>query len=100
MGLNVLGYQSHLLQRCHPACGHLRIFLSHPGCRLCFIVIACKYSTLATRQPMVEIDLLTFSRFLLRKKEHTRIELTISVQGLLGYLLDHSGDEDSIITVD
>ena len=24
MGLNVLGYydQSHLLQRCHPACGH------------------------------------------------------------------------------
>ena len=21
MGLNVLGYQSHLLQRCHPACG-------------------------------------------------------------------------------
>ena len=22
MGLNVLGYQSFLLQRCHPACGH------------------------------------------------------------------------------
>ena len=22
MGFNVLGYQSHLLQRCHPACGH------------------------------------------------------------------------------
>ena len=22
MGLNVLGNQSHLLQRCHPACGH------------------------------------------------------------------------------
>ena len=22
MGLDVLGYQSHLLQRCHPACGH------------------------------------------------------------------------------
>ena len=22
MGLNVLGYQSHLLQRCHPACGY------------------------------------------------------------------------------
>ena len=21
MGLNVLGYQSHLLQRCHPVCG-------------------------------------------------------------------------------
>ena len=22
MGLNALGYQSHLLQRCHPTCGH------------------------------------------------------------------------------
>ena len=22
IGLNVLGYRSHLLQRCHPACGH------------------------------------------------------------------------------
>ena len=21
-GLNVLGYQSHVLQRCHPTCGH------------------------------------------------------------------------------
>ena len=39
LGLNLLGYQSHLLQRCHPACGHegsshiypvlaLRIFIS------------------------------------------------------------------------
>ena len=30
----------------------------------------CKFSTLATRQPMVEFYLLTFPRFPLRKKEH------------------------------
>ena len=34
MGLNVLGCQSHLLQRCHPACGHLRTFPSLSGSRL------------------------------------------------------------------
>ena len=42
----------------------------------------CKFSTLTTRQPMVEVYLLTFPRFLLRKKEHksylVRIELTTS----------------------
>ena len=30
----------------------------------------CKFSTLTTRQPMVEFHLLTFPRFPLRKKEH------------------------------
>ena len=30
----------------------------------------CKFSTLTTRQPMVEFYLLTFLRFPLRKKEH------------------------------
>ena len=30
----------------------------------------CKFSTLTTRQPMVEFYLLTFPRFPLRKKEH------------------------------
>ena len=42
-----------------------------------------KFSTLTTRQPMVEFYLLTFPRFPLRKKEHksylVRIELTTSV---------------------
>ena len=43
----------------------------------------CKFSTLTTRQPMVEFYLLTFPRFPLRKKEHksyflVRIELTTS----------------------
>ena len=30
----------------------------------------CKFSTLTTRQPMVDFYLLTFPRFPLRKKEH------------------------------
>ena len=42
----------------------------------------CKFSSLTT-QPMVEFYLLTFPRFLLRKKEHksylVRIEVTTSV---------------------
>ena len=42
----------------------------------------CKFSTLTTRQLMVEFYLLTFPRFPLRQKEHkptlVRIELTIS----------------------
>ena len=33
IGLNVLGNQSHLLQRFHPACGHMRIFPYIPGSR-------------------------------------------------------------------
>ena len=42
----------------------------------------CKFSTLTTRQPMVEFYLLTFPRFPLRKNTNptlTRIELTTSV---------------------
>ena len=33
-------------------------------------LLRCKFSTLTTRQPMVEFYLLTFPRFPLRKKEH------------------------------
>ena len=43
----------------------------------------CKFSTLTTRQPMVEVYSLMFPRFPLRKEEHNsyfdRIELTTSV---------------------
>ena len=59
----------------------------------------CKFSTLTTRQPMVEFYLLTLPRFPLRKKEHisylVRIELTTSaLTGVqVRYLLDDSGDE-------
>ena len=58
----------------------------------------CKFSTLTTRQPMVEFYLLTFPRFPLRKKEHksyfgkNRIH-DFRISRCAGYLLDHSGDE-------
>ena len=60
----------------------------------------CKFSTLTTRQPMVEFYLLTFPRFPLRKKEHksyfgkTRTH-DFRTSRCAGYLLliDHSGDE-------
>ena len=60
-----------------------RISPSLPGSRLTIFLSRCKFSTLTTRQPMVEFYLLTFSRFPLRKKEHkscflVRIELTTS----------------------
>ena len=54
----------------HPACGHKgssHLSLVHA---LQFFLSRCKFSTLTTRQPMVEFYLLTFPRFPLRKKEH------------------------------
>ena len=60
----------------------------------------CKFSTLATRQPMVELYLLTFPRFALRKKEHKSYfgknrTHDFRTSRCAGYLLlvDHSGDE-------
>ena len=54
-----------------PSClWSLRIFPSLPGSRLTIFLSRCKFSTLTTRQPMVEFYLLTFPRFPLRKKEH------------------------------
>ena len=54
-----------------PSClWSLRIFPSLPGSRLTIFLSRCKFSTLTTRQPMVEFYLLTFRRFPLRKKEH------------------------------
>ena len=59
-----------------------RIFSSLPDSRLTIFLSRCKFSTLTTRQPMVEFYLLTFPRFPLRKKEHkscsVRIKLTTS----------------------
>ena len=45
-----------------------RIFPSLSGSRLTMFLSRCKFSTLTTRQPMVEFYLLTFPRFPLRKK--------------------------------
>ena len=58
----------------------------------------CKFSTLTTRQLMVEFYLLTFPRFLLRKKEHKSYfgknrTHDFRTSRCAGYLLDHSGNE-------
>ena len=56
----------------------------------------CKFSTLTTRQPMVEFYLLTFPRFPLRKKEHKSYlgknrTHDFRTSRCAAYLLDHSG---------
>ena len=63
----------------------------------CHFLSRCKFSTLTTRQPMVEFYLLTFPRFPLRKKEHKSYfgknrTHDFCTSGCAGYLLDHSGD--------
>ena len=76
-----------------------RIFPSLPGSRLTIFLSRCKFSTLTTRQPMVEFYLLTFPRFPLRKKEHksyfgkNRTHDFRTSRWCAGCLLDHSGDE-------
>ena len=58
----------------------------------------CKFSTLTTRQLMVEFYLLTFPRFPLRKNEQKSYfgknrTHDFRTSRCAGYLLDHSGDE-------
>ena len=58
----------------------------------------CNFSTLTTRQAMVEFYLLTFPRFPLRKKKHKSCfgknrTHDFRTSRCAGYLLDHSGDE-------
>ena len=58
----------------------------------------CKFSTLTTRQPMVEFYLLTFPRFPLRKKEHKSYfgknrTHDFRTSRCADYLRDHSGDD-------
>ena len=74
------------------------IFPSLPGSRLTTFLSRCKFSTLTTRQPMVEFYLLTFPRFPLRKKEHKSYfgknrTHDFRTSRCTAYLLDHSGDE-------
>ena len=90
IGLNVLGYQSHLLQRCYPACGgegssHFSSILPYE------FSSRCKFSALPRRQLMVEFCLLTFSCFPLRKKKQKNSRLRSSQSGRLPLL--HSGDK-------
>ena len=76
-----------------------RIFPSLPGSRLTTFLSRCKFSTLTTRQPMVEFYLLlTFPPFPLRKKEHKSYfgknrTNDFRTSRCADYLLDHSGDE-------
>ena len=60
-----------------------------------YFLSRCKFSTLTTRQPMVEFYLLTFPRFPLRKKEHKSYfgknrTHDFRTSRCAGYLLDHS----------
>ena len=73
----------------------LRIFPSLPASRLTIFLSRCKFSTLTTRQPMVEFYLLTFPRFPLRKKEHKSYfgknrTHDFRTSRCADYLLDHS----------
>ena len=67
-----------------------------------FFLSRCKFSTLTTRQPMVEFYLLTFPRFPLRKKEHKSYlgknrTHDFRTSRCAGYLLDHSGLQISFV---
>ena len=60
----------------------------------CDFLSRCKFSTLTTRQPMVEFYLPTFPRFPLRKKEHKfyfgkNRTHNFRTSRCAGYLLDH-----------
>ena len=82
----------------HPACGHTKDLPISPRFTPYNFLSRCKFSTLTTRQPMVEFYLLTFPRFPLRKKEHKSYfgknrTHDFRTSRCAGYLLDHSGDE-------
>ena len=82
----------------HPACGHKGSSHLSPVHALQFFLSRCKFSTLTTRQPMVEFYLLTFPRFPLRKKEHKSYfgknrTHDFRTSRCARYLLDYSGDE-------
>ena len=64
----------------------------------------CKFSNHTSRQPMVEFYLLAFPRFPLRKKEHKSYfgknrTHNFCTSRCAGYLLDHSGDEQTVFFV-
>ena len=100
MGPNVQDYQSSLLQRCHPACGHEGSSHLSPVLALQFFIAMQVNTLLTVRQPMVDFYLLTFSRFPLRKKKHKNQTHDFRTSSCVrGYLLDHPGD-DGVYTAD
>ena len=89
MGLNVLGYQFHLLQCYHPACGHLRIFPSLPCSRLTIFYRDASSALLQLLKSILIVDFLLTPVIALSVTAEripvlvfTRIELTPSA--LLG----------------
>ena len=89
----------------HPACGHKGPSHLSPVHALQCFLSRCKFSTLTTRQPMVEFYLLTFPRFPLRKKEHKSYfgknrPHDFRTSRCAAYLLDHSGDEHGFFKTD
>ena len=83
----------------HPACGHITKDLPiSPRFTPYNFLSRRKFSTLTTRQPMVEFYLLTSPRFPLREKEHKSYfgknrAHDFRTSRCAGYLLDHSGDD-------
>ena len=95
-GLNYFFFSSLRWTLSLPSClWSQRIFPSLPGSRLTFFLSRCKFSTLTTRQPMVEFYLLTFPRFPLRKRQHKSYlgknrTHDFRTSRCADYLLDHS----------
>ena len=101
MGLNVLGYQSGLLQRCHPVCS--REGFSHLSPVLALCIFFYRDASSALLQLVNQWLNFTCSRSHACRcgsqdttSVFSRIELTASALLLAaarGYLLDHSGDK-------
>ena len=103
-GLNVLRYQSHLLQRCHPACGHEEYSPLSPVLALWFVItMQVQRSYNSSTNEWLN---LTYSRSHAfhygRKKTNsgfpknrTHDFRTKLLVGVRGYLLDHSGNAGS-----
>ena len=66
MGLNVLGYQSHVRQHVVILPGVTKDFPISPRFSPYESLSRCEFNTLTSRQQIVEFYLLTFSRFPLR----------------------------------
>ena len=103
MGLNVLGCQSHIVQRCHLPVVTKDLPISPRFSPFDFLS-QCKFSTLTTHQSMVEGYLLMFSGLPLRKtKENSafnKIKLTTSTLsvGMRGHPPEDNSSDECVIS--
>ena len=101
MDLNVLGYQSNLLKRCHPACGHETSSHLSPvlPSRICFAMQVQHSYHSSTNDKILVTHVLMLSVTEKKRAQtlvFTRIELTTSallIADVRGCLLEHSSDE-------